>query len=268
MIARLTGKKAAVLPTGIILDVNGVGYFLELPLSTLCQLPEGDEPLELYTHTYVRQDIIKLYGFGSLAEKNAFEILISLNGIGPKVALAILSTLSLKALKLAVRQQSQQAFEAVPGIGKRLAEKILVELKPKLAKLEDSHIGSSVPSSTRATGGTANGSAHGGSMGNAAQTPLLVDSEEELIDYRGQLIDDALSALLNLGFKEKQVLPVVTELLDNNPNFKFEQLVRQSLIALASPHSSAQQSAAQQSAAQKAKAEHLQGIKPDASELF
>lgn len=259
MIARLTGKKAAVLPTGIILDVNGVGYFLELPLSTLCQLPAGDELLELYTHTYVRQDIIKLYGFGSLAEKNAFEILISLNGIGPKVALAILSTLSLKALKLAVRQQSQQAFEAVPGIGKRLAEKILVELKPKLAKLEDkdSQLSSSVPSSLRSSAEAGSG------LNGAGQKPLLADSEAALVDYRDQLIDDGLSALLNLGFKEKQVLPVITELIDNNPNFKFEQLVRQSLIALASPHSPAQQSAAQ-----KAKAGHLQGIKPDASELF
>lgn len=242
MIARLIGRKAAVLPTGIILDVNGVGYFLELPLSTLCQLPDSDEPLTLYTHTYLRQDMLKLYGFSSLAQKNAFEILISLSGIGPKVALAILSTLSLNALKQAARTQNQQAFEAVPGIGKRLAEKILVELKPKLAKLEDSHLVGATPS------------AHGAEL-NGSQPELL--AEGEIMAYRDQLIDDALSALLNLGFKEKQVTPVVTGLIDDNPNFKFEQLVRQALIALASPP-----------ATSKSERDHLQGIKPDASELF
>lgn len=240
MIARLKGQKAAVLPTGIILDVNGVGYFLEMPLSTLCQLPEAGATLELYTHTYVRQDMIKLFGFSSLAEKNAFEILISLSGIGPKVALAILSTLSLQALKQAARRQNQQAFEAVPGIGKRLAEKILVELKPKLAKLEDSQLNGASSTAPLADGSTAE--------------PLLDDSE--VMDYKEQLLDDALSALLNLGFKEKVVTPVVTKLLDNNPNFKFEQLVRQSLIALATPTTT------------KPERDHLQGIKPDASELF
>lgn len=243
MIARLKGRKAAVLPTGVILDVNGVGYFLEVPLPTLCQLPNGDEELELFTHTYVRQDVIKLYGFSSLAEKNAFEILISLSGIGPKVALAILSTLSLQALKQAARKQNQQAFEAVPGIGKRLAEKILVELKPKLAKLEDSHL--------------MGAAAAGGSLPANGADPQPLLGDDDGFDHRAQLIDDALSALLNLGFKEKVVTPVVTELIDDNPNYKFEHLVRQALIALASP-----------TAATKSERDHLQGIKPDASELF
>lgn len=244
MIARLIGRKAAVLPTGIILDVNGVGYFLELPLSTLCQLPDSDEPLTLYTHTYLRQDMLKLYGFSSLAQKNAFEILISLSGIGPKVALAILSTLSLNALKQAARSQNQHAFEAVPGIGKRLAEKILVELKPKLAKLEDSHLVGATPS------------AHGAEQAQNGGQPELL-AEGEIMAYRDQLLDDVLSALLNLGFKEKVVTPVVTALIDENPEFKFEQLVRQALIALASPP-----------ATSKSERDHLQGIKPDASELF
>lgn len=247
MIARLIGRKAAVLPTGIILDVEGVGYFLELPLSTLCQLPDSDEPLTLYTHTYLRQDMLKLYGFSSLAQKNAFEILISLSGIGPKVALAILSTLSLNALKQAARSQNQQAFEAVPGIGKRLAEKILVELKPKLAKLEDSHL--------IGAGSAGRLSEDGEPAINGSQPALL--AEGEVMAYREQLLDDALSALLNLGFKEKVVTPVVTELIDDNPHYKFEQLVRQALIALASPP-----------ATSKSERDHLQGIKPDASELF
>lgn len=247
MIARLIGKKAAVLPTGIILDVNGVGYFLELPLSTLCQLPDGDELLEVYTHTYIRQDILKLYGFGSLAEKNAFEILISLSGIGPKVALAILSTLPLPALKQAVRKQSQKAFETVPGIGKRLAEKILVELKPKLAKLE-------VNPHAVVSGATRLAPADVASPGDA---PLLPD-DDEVAAYCDQLLDDAKSALLNLGFKDKQVTPVLTDILAESPNLTFEQLVRQSLIALASP--STVDSREQQS--------RDQGIRPDASELF
>ena len=134
-IERLSGKLVASVATGIILDVNGVGYGLEIPLSLMSQLPALGDNMDVWTYSYIKEDCIRLFGFESYQDRYTFEVLIGLNGVGPKVALALLSHLQLQAIHQAVLDQAY-IFESVPGVGKRLAEKIIVELKSKLKKLE------------------------------------------------------------------------------------------------------------------------------------
>ena len=136
MISYLTGKVLRRMPTGIILDVNGVGYELALTLPTLASLPpKSEEAMGFWVYTKVREDAINLFGFSSWEERQSFEILIQISGVGPKVAMAILSTLDVSELHAAIDQDEPRSFHQVPGVGKRTAEKILLELKAKKDKL-------------------------------------------------------------------------------------------------------------------------------------
>lgn len=220
MISCLTGKKIATLPTGIILDVHGVGYSVEMPLSSLCHLPDNAEFLTIFTHTYIRQDILRLYGFISFQEKIAFEILISLNGVGPKVALAILSTLPLEGMKKAVKSENQAIFQSVPGIGKRLAEKILVELKSKISKLD-----------------SAGKMEYKGSLQNLPNinvpTELFTSEiENQEVESNDHILEDVKSALMNLGFKEKNISANLEVLFREEKNISFESLMKKALISV------------------------------------
>lgn len=133
MIGRLTGKLLGKEPPLLWLDVNGVGYELEAPLSTFYKLPEAGQPLSLHTHLIVREDAQILIGFGSAAEKTLFRQLIKLSGVGPKSALTILSGISVDDFWETVRAQDSAKLTRLPGIGKKTAERLLLELKDKLA---------------------------------------------------------------------------------------------------------------------------------------
>jgi holliday junction DNA helicase RuvA len=129
MIARLRGKRVAVGPDGIVLDVNGVGYLVN---ATPSVLRLGDEPtVETYLH--VREDALQLYGFASVEERQLFVHLLSVNGVGPKVALAIVSGSSPAELRKAIALEDTARFEAIPGIGKKTAQRVVLELKEKIA---------------------------------------------------------------------------------------------------------------------------------------
>ena len=135
MIGRLTGRIARRHPTEILLDVGGVGYRVAIPLSTFCVLPpEGDRAV-LEIHTVVRDDAILLYGFASDDEKSLFSALLSVSGVGPKVALALLSGLTPREFARAVETGDSPRLKSVPGVGKKLAERLVLELKDKIAKL-------------------------------------------------------------------------------------------------------------------------------------
>ncbi len=132
MIAFLRGRVAHKAPSFALLDVNGVGYRLAMSTSSIAALPaEGDETT-LHTYLYVREDEVSLFGFASEAEKDAFELLITVNGVGPKVALATLSALSPDDLASAVASEDVTAICSVPGIGKKTAQRIIIDLKDKL----------------------------------------------------------------------------------------------------------------------------------------
>ena len=131
MIARLNGRLLEKSPPLIVIDCNGVGYEVEVPMSTFYNLPEIGQPVQLLTHMVVREDAHLLYGFGSEQEKNTFRQLLKVNGIGAKSALSILSGVSVNDLLLAVSQQEVSLLTRIPGIGKKTAERLLLELKDK-----------------------------------------------------------------------------------------------------------------------------------------
>lgn len=131
MIGRLTGKLLGKEPPLLWLDVNGVGYELEAPLSTFYKLPEAGQALSLHTHLIVREDAQILIGFGSPAEKVLFRQLIKLSGVGPKSALTILSGISVDDFWETVRAQDSAKLTRLPGIGKKTAERLVLELKDK-----------------------------------------------------------------------------------------------------------------------------------------
>lgn len=134
MIGRLTGTLAEKNPPQILLDVNGVGYEIDVPMSTFYNLPASGERVTLLTHFAVREDGQFLYGFGSEAERFAFRQLLKISGVGARTALAVLSGLSVADLAQAVAMQEAGRLTKVPGIGKKTAERLLLELKGKLAE--------------------------------------------------------------------------------------------------------------------------------------
>lgn len=131
MIARLNGKLIEKSPPFIVVECHGVGYEVEVPISTFYQLPEIGQPVQLLTHFVVREDAQLLYGFGSEQEKNTFKQLLKVNGVGAKSALSILSGISIDDLTHAVGQQEVGMLTRIPGIGKKTAERLLLELKDK-----------------------------------------------------------------------------------------------------------------------------------------
>jgi Holliday junction DNA helicase RuvA len=140
MIALLTGKLLEKQPNQVIVDVSGVGYEVNIPLSTFYELGEVGMPIQLRIHTHVREDALSLYGFQSLKEKQLFELLTSISGIGPKLGITILSGMSVPELVPAIRQSNLVRLTSIPGVGKKTAERLVVELRDKLSKFEVSPV--------------------------------------------------------------------------------------------------------------------------------
>ncbi len=132
MIGRLTGQLAEKNPPEVLVDCHGVGYEVLVPMSTFYNLPGLGEKISLFTHFVVREDAQLLYGFGSTAERAAFRQLIKITGVGPRTALSVLSGMSVEDLAQAVTRQEAGRIIKVPGIGKKTAERLLLELKGKL----------------------------------------------------------------------------------------------------------------------------------------
>lgn len=177
MIGRLSGTLVEAHPDRVLLDVNGVGYDLSIPLGTYTALPPAGERATLLVHTHVREDAILLYGFSTAQEKYVFEKLLSVSGIGPKVALTVLSGLPLPELVTSIVTQNARRLSTIPGVGKKLAERLGVELKEKLADLG------------------------------------LVGPPREPLP-RTTAVDDAVGALLNLGYKQAQAESAVAKALE------------------------------------------------------
>jgi len=149
MIGRLRGVIADRGYETIVLDVAGVGYLVAVTPRTLTDLPGVGEEVVLHTHLHVREDQLALYGFSSLPDKDLFGLLLGVSGVGPKVAMAILGTMTYEQLSAAVSSDDIAALTAVPGIGKRSAQKLLLELKPKMDVLDEASYGSSEISEVR-----------------------------------------------------------------------------------------------------------------------
>jgi holliday junction DNA helicase RuvA len=144
MIARLRGKLIEKEPARVVVDVNGVGYEVSIPLTTFTVMPDNGAEVSVDIYTHVREDIIALYGFSSRQERRVFERLISISGIGPRLAITILSGGSVEGLVGAIRRGDLARLTAIPGVGKKTAERIVVELKDKLKDLTEEAVKPSV----------------------------------------------------------------------------------------------------------------------------
>jgi len=133
MIAYLNGKLVDKTPTEAIIDVGGMGYKVNIPLSTFDRLGKKDSSVKILTYLYVRESIQQLYGFASAEEKNLFKLLISVSGIGPKLALTILSSVSSGELKSAILNERTGILTSISGVGKKVAGRIIIELREKMA---------------------------------------------------------------------------------------------------------------------------------------
>ncbi len=133
MIGRLHGKLIEKNPPQVLVDVGGVGYEVDVPMSTFCNLPADGSEITLLTHFIVREDAQLLYGFATAAERQTFRALIRISGVGPRIALAVLSGMSAQDLADAVEQGNAALLTRVPGIGKKTAERLVLELKGKLS---------------------------------------------------------------------------------------------------------------------------------------
>jgi Holliday junction DNA helicase RuvA len=135
MIGRLTGRIAECEPGAVLIDVGGVGYALQIPLSTYYELVHrGNGTVSLHVHTHVREDALVLFGFASVAERTAFERLVQISGVGPKMALAVLSGIGAAELERAVLDGDRDRLQRIPGIGRKTAERILLELGDRLER--------------------------------------------------------------------------------------------------------------------------------------
>jgi Holliday junction DNA helicase RuvA len=196
VIAQLRGAIVDKSPSRLIVEVGGVGYDVQVPLSTFYVLGEPGTPVTLRIHTHVREDLIALYGFATALEQHLFERLIAISGIGPKLALAVLSGIEPAEFIRAIRVQDVARLTAIPGIGKKTAERIGLELKDRL------------PASMQAAGQESAPAAPG-----------------------DQLRDDLLSALLNLGY-QRGVAEKAVDKVHRSAAAGFEESLREVLRGL------------------------------------
>jgi Holliday junction DNA helicase RuvA len=136
MIGRLRGTLASITAGGIVIDVGGIGYEVAVTPETVSDLPPVGEDVVVHTHLQVREDDMSLYGFAHSADRDLFRVLISASGVGPKVAMALLATLRSDQLRRAILNEDVGALSTAPGVGKRSAQKLILELRPKLANAE------------------------------------------------------------------------------------------------------------------------------------
>jgi Holliday junction DNA helicase RuvA len=197
MIGHLRGTLVEKTPSRLIVDVGGVGYEVLVPLSTFYALGEAGAPVTLRTHTHVREEVLALYGFITKLEQDLFERLIAINGVGPKLALAVLSGIEPGELIRAVRLQDVARLTAIPGVGKKTAERIGLELKDRL------------PVSLQA-----------------------VDPAPAAFTPEDQLRDDLMSALINLGYQRGAAEKAVEKVLKERPAERFEDALKAVLRAL------------------------------------
>jgi len=181
MYAYLNGILAERTPDMVVIDCGGVGYELKIPLSTFDQLPEVLETVKLYVHTYSNEDGTKLFGFKTKNEKEMFKLLINLNRIGPKLALAIMSTMSIKELITAIISNNTTMIEKTPGVGKKSAERLIVELKDKIEDISE--------------------------LDNERLKYLETNSKNEVnnIGMKNEILIEVDSALTALGYKNHEI---------------------------------------------------------------
>jgi holliday junction DNA helicase RuvA len=198
MIGQLRGRLTDKRPNQVLVDVGGVGYLVQVPLSTYAALGELHTEVTLLIHTHVREDALSLYGFLSSREKHFFEMLLSASGVGPSLALKILSGMSVEELVPAIRGGDLARLTKIPGVGRKTAERIVVELKDKL-------------------------------------DAVTIEVERPAASSPAGIEADVVSALVNLGYEARAAEGAVAEARRENGAGNFEKLLRVSLQSLSAP---------------------------------
>ncbi len=204
MIASLRGTLAGKETGHCVVEAGGVGYLVQVSTHTAAALPALDASVFLHTHQVVREDALMLFGFAELEERRLFELLITVSGIGPKVALAALSGMKPGALARAIRDENIAGLVAIPGVGRKTAERLVVELRDKLGII-----------------GAAAGT---GTAAPAVSTPGVLP--------RAERYEDAVAALVHLGYSASQAQETVRRVAEAGETLSLEDLVRQSLKRL------------------------------------
>jgi Holliday junction DNA helicase RuvA len=204
MIGQLRGQLADKRPNQILVDVGGVDYFVHVPLSTFASLGELHTEVTLLIHTHVREDALSLYGFLSSREKHLFELLLSASGVGPSLALKILSGMNVEELVPAIRGGDLGRLTRIPGVGRKTAERMVVELKDKLEA-------------------------------------VVVEAEKLAATSPAGIEADVVSALVNLGYDARTAESAVAEAKVQAGAGNFEKLLRAALQGLTQPKSRAAQ---------------------------
>jgi Holliday junction DNA helicase RuvA len=190
MITHIQGKLIEKNPTDVVIDCNGVGYFISISLYTFSQIPDK-EHLKLYTHLQVKEDSHSLYGFSSLAEREIFRLLISVSGIGANIARTMLSSLTPKQVREGIATGDVALIQSIKGIGAKTAQRVIIDLKDKILK--------------------------------------IYDIDEVSVSKGNTNKDEALSALEVLGFVKKQAERVVDKIVISQPEASVETIIKQAL---------------------------------------
>jgi Holliday junction DNA helicase RuvA len=201
MIAHLTGILFSKSPQSVVVDAAGVGYQIFVPLSTFYQLPDEMEKVSLHVYTHVRKDMLQLFGFQTETEKEIFLLLISVSGIGPKLALNILSGIGLEDLLSAIVSADSERIVAIPGVGKKTSQRITLELKEKVSDIYEG---------------------------------IEVLPRDKVQIRNKEIFDDALSALINLGYPSKSAKIVIENVLRNDNDINLDTLLKEALRNMAS----------------------------------
>jgi Holliday junction DNA helicase RuvA len=201
MIAYLSGTLFSKNPQSVVVDINGVGYQIFIPLSTFYRLPDETEKVNLHVYTHVRQETLQLFGFQTEMEKQIFLLLISVSGIGPRVALNILSGMGSEELLSAIVMADSERISSIPGVGKKTSQRIILELKEKASRLAEG----------------------------------IEAMPEQRIEIRNrEIYDDALSALINLGYPSKAAKRAIEIVLPKDHDMNIETLLKEALQNLIS----------------------------------
>ena len=200
MIAHLSGTLLVKQTNTVIVDVGGIGYEVTIPLSTFYDLEDTNSGVQLRIYTHVREDALQLYGFKTARERELFQRLISVSGIGPKSAVAMLSGMSADEIVTAIRQTTLARLTSIPGVGRKTAERLCIELRDKMTALSNPALDEEI------------------AAGGAAAPP----SEDVLRE-------DTLSALVNLGYQKASAEKALAQALGEGGDISVELLLRRSL---------------------------------------
>ena len=210
MIAHLSGTLLSKQATSVILDVGGVGYEITIPVSTFYELEDAGSTVQLRIYTHVREDALQLYGFKTARERELFTRLISVSGIGPKLGITLLSGMSADEMIASIRTNNLARLTLIPGVGRKTAERLVMELRDKVASLSSAELEEELGAKT------------------ASGAPLPTEDS---------MRSDVLSALLNLGYQrssaEKAVSSAFDEGTDESGEISVEMILRRSLRKLA-----------------------------------